>query len=113
MDRNEKINELLDVLQFMREKPRMFFSGVEAGNNFLRGFNIAAGLCLDLPSDDDIRGKVTTEKGWTWSSLPPWSEMKEQGLDDTAIIDEMLSIEIEVWKRLLANLDSQASEKPE
>jgi hypothetical protein len=105
MNREAKINALRELLQFMREKSGMFFSTVSQADSHLRGFKIASKICLDLPDSTRFYATVITEHGWTWTSDGPWKEMREKGMDDTAIIDEMLSIEIEVWKRAYGNLD--------
>jgi hypothetical protein len=107
--KKDRVAELLIGLEFMREQPQMFFQGVDAGNDFLRGFAIGAGVSLNLKGDEEIRGAVTRERGWPWSSLPPWNEMRQQGLDDAAIVHEMLSIEIEVWQRIYDTLDQNSS----
>ncbi len=113
MDQNEKISILLDVLQHMRKRPGMYFSTVTQADCYLRGFYSASHICLDLPPSTRYRATVTIERGWTWSAVHPWNEMRNQGMDDAAIIDEMLAIEIEVWKRAFADLDRQLPVEPE
>ena len=105
MNREDKIRVILEAFQHMREKTGMYFSTVKMAESYLRGFRTASAICLDLPASMKARVEVVTERGWTSTSQGPWNEMREQGLDDAAIIDEMLSIEIEVWKRAYSDLD--------
>ena len=111
MSRKEKIQNILEIFHHMRKYPGMYFSTVTQADQFLRGFLIASQICLDLPSDTRHRATVTTERGWTWTSVNPWNEMRDQGLDEAAIIDEILAIEIEVWQRAYADLDDDSPEE--
>ena len=107
MNRQERSDAVLEILHYMRKRPGMFFSTVNQADMYLRGFLSAATICLKLPPASRYHVTVTTERGWTWSSLKPWNEMREKGMDEAAIIDEMLIIEIEVWNRAYANLDNE------
>lgn len=69
---------------------------------FLSGFNSACQLFgLETPrgGDSEIYKDVVQEHGWEWSASGPWREMHKKGMKNTEIIDEVLAIEIETWKR--------------
>ena len=56
-------------------------------------------LGLTLPNQ--MRWQATEERGWP-RSAEVWSvsAMRERGLTDEAIADEMIAIDIEAWRRL-------------
>jgi hypothetical protein len=98
------VSELLITLEHARSRPGMYASTVRDTENLLRGIRIAINICLDDTDDFRIRGRLITESRWTWSSLPPWDEMRQAGLSEDQIIDEMYRIEILTWQRVLAKL---------
>ena len=107
MNRQQRISPILETLEHMRKRPGMYFSSVSQADMYLRGFRSAGKLCLNLPPDTRYRATITIERGWTWSSRDPWDEMRKKGMDEAAIVDEMLIIEIAVWNRAYANLDNE------
>jgi len=106
MESQATIAKLLLVLEHARERPGMYFSNIDAADSFLRGFRIAANTCIGMNDlVHKFRGQVTIERGWVWSSLPPWGEMKQTGMSEQDVIKEMLTIEIEAWKRVLKQIE--------
>lgn len=112
-------NALVAITEADREKVRRFIDalhgsigkriGMYIGNHdpellvhFLNGFHAAAGI-LGLSRDTDgfrsMYAKVLVERGWTHSAHHPFYEMRERGMDNDAIIQEMIAIESETWKR--------------
>jgi hypothetical protein len=71
----------------------------EAAENFLNGIGVACFACgLDVPLA--IRERATIERGWNWSAARPIDEMRQRGLDEQAIVDELLAIEIVALEKL-------------
>lgn len=102
----EAVSDLLVTLEHARSRPEMYASGVKDTDNLLRGIQIAMDCCLGDTDDFRIRGRLITDSGWAWSSLPPWDDMRQSGLSEAQIIDEMYRIEILTWQRVLAKLQS-------
>ncbi len=71
-----------------------------AASTFLVGFQSAC-LIFGLMLPYKYRQLATEEHGWS-PSAEAWSlsEMRERGLTDEAIADEMLSIDIAAWRRM-------------
>lgn len=106
----EAVSDLLVMLEHARSRPSMYARGVRDTDNLLRGIQLAMEICLGDTDDFRIRGHFVTESGWTWSSLPPWDEMRQAGLSEDQIVDEMYRIEILVWQRVLAKLQREDAE---
>jgi hypothetical protein len=95
-----KRNPLMERLDHIRKRPLMYFSDqVPAVVNFLEGFTTAWVMLYPVSDFYSIREQVIREHGWEQSATPIWQQMKERGMDDAAIIDEMLAIYYEIWTR--------------
>ena len=70
---------------------------VVAAKNFLSGFMTGCAAC-GLVVPHDFQERATIERGWLWSALRPIEEMREQGLTEEQIVDELLAIEISAWE---------------
>jgi hypothetical protein len=76
----------------------MYFQPVDvtATENFLGGFHLGCSACgLEVPFE--IRERVTIERGWQWSAALPSDQMREKGLAEEEMIDELFAIEIAAW----------------
>lgn len=107
-----KQNSILEALEHVRKRPLMYFSDdVPAVVNFLAGFSLAW-LTLNPESDFyAIREQIISEHGWEHSAAHIWRQMQEQGMDDAAVVDELLAIHQEIWARL--NVDTAQAVKNE
>jgi predicted nucleotidyltransferase len=71
-------------------------------NHFLNGFHAAAAILGLNRNTDGFRRmyeKVVIERGWRYTSAHPYQQMQERGMDNDAIIQEMIALESETWKR--------------
>jgi hypothetical protein len=71
------------------------------------GFSIAA-YALGLENSDWL--KVAEKRGWKISSVGTFPEMRERGMSDVEIADEVLAIEIEAWRLWLSENEKPAAE---
>lgn len=105
-------NSILEALEHIRKRPLMYFSNdVPAVVNFLEGFTTA---CLLLKPVSDYNASYQTvieARGWEYSAMPVWRQMKEQGMADATVVDELLAIHQEVWTQL--NIDTAQAVKNE
>ena len=90
----------------MLDKPRMFFSDSSECFGFLNGLNFAiTSLDVVVFADyNEVYETVAREHGWKWKANSFYRQLKEDGEDDTKIIEKLLLIEIEVFDRLYRNL---------
>ena len=100
MTKYELVSSLLVVLKHAHQRPLMYCSNVDTADSFLRGVQITMNLCLGNIPEHKIRGQVIIERGWTWSSLLSWDEMRQKGMDEMQILMEMFAIELQVWQRV-------------
>ncbi len=105
----EQMQHIIRALELMRAKPFRCMTSVEyaknAGTIWLDGFYCALGVLglLDETTTPVYR-EVIESRGWLWGPNAPIPEMKRRGLGENAMIDELLSIEIEMWQRRLVAL---------
>ncbi len=105
MTNKQVIEKLLESLEVVRQRPRLFF-GEDAPPvlNFLWGFNLACEAAEIDKSYRDMYLKIQMERNWQVNALHPVDHMMRQGFTKDEIIQEALTLEIETWKRLLAEL---------
>ncbi len=94
------VDRILEILRSARERKPMYIQPVDlaAAENFLTGFKVGCFACgLEVPYE--IRERVTIERGWKWDAAPPTKEMRERGLNEEQIIDELFAIAIAEWEK--------------
>jgi len=99
---DERILRIIEELERVRGR-RMLFVGdnsSSAAASFLCGFQCAC-MILGLNLPYAMRLQATEERGWP-PSAEAWSvsAMREQGLSDEAIADEMIAIDIGAWRHM-------------
>jgi hypothetical protein len=90
---------IIEILRSARDRKAMYLGTVDvpSAENFLNGFKVGCFACgRDVPLE--VRERVTTKRGWVWSAKSPIEEMKEQGLTEEEIVDELFAIEIAAWE---------------
>ncbi len=98
--------QLLDGLAHIRKRPLMYFSNqVPAVVNFIEGFKTACLLLEPASNYHAIYQQVIQERGWKLSAQAIWDQMQERGMDDQAVIAELLEIQHQVWTKLLPEAD--------
>ncbi len=101
---NDSLDKLPQMLEIVLKAPRMFF-----GDEMPSVFNFVEGLRFmysELDVSDayyDTFNMVIKERGWRFSAHHPFVEMRERGMSEQEITAEVLTIEIEVWKRLVSS----------
>lgn len=93
------IERIIEILRSARGRKAMYLgtADVASAEDFLNGFQVGCFACgQDIPPE--IRERVTTERGWRWSAMGPIVQMRERGLTEEEIIDELFAIEIEAWE---------------
>ncbi|MCQ3930153.1 MAG: hypothetical protein DPW16_06805 [Chloroflexi bacterium] len=108
MTNKQIIEKLLESLEEVRQRPRLFFGeDVPPVLHFLWGFKLACEAAEIDKSYQDMYIKIQMERNWQINNaLHPVVLMARQGLAKDAIIQEALTLELETWKRLLAELSN-------
>lgn len=107
MTQQEQFERIVAVLEHVQKRPYMYIS-VQSHPvlNFIHTFNLVCHL-LEAVQGNKFQEKynqIIVERGWERSSGHPVSQMEAQNMDFDEIITEALNLEIETWKRLLAEL---------
>ena len=97
---SKAIDEILKTLEAVQARPAMYFGNskdLKSYSSFMAGFKSALwALGIDYPLWSNF-GEVFRIRGWTSSSIDI-HDMREKGLDDEQIIQELMSLEILIWK---------------
>ena len=97
---NEIIARLIEHLEKLRQAPHLFSGKQPCGDLpatwiYLEGFRHA---CQILGVDLSDEWKIFEERGWGNTTLPD-KKMRQQGLDNQAVTNEILAILIETLNR--------------
>jgi hypothetical protein len=93
------VDRILEILGSARERKPMYLGTVDVASaeSFLNGFLIGCFACgLEVPLE--IQEQATIERGWPWYASRPIPEMRERGLSEEQIVDELFAIQIAAWE---------------
>jgi hypothetical protein len=79
-----------EIMRAICDRKEMYFQPVDSqtAKTFIDGFStgcFAFGIHIDWQAAE-------TERGWTANACGPVAEMRQRGLSDQAIVDELLAI---------------------
>lgn len=105
----EGITRFLDRV---KQKPHMYVvrSDVTSMESLIYGFNAGCHIMsgeINPLKHRDIIDQVKIDRGWHFSPVSVTVEMRKRGLSDEKIIEELLDIEIEAWRRIESLLSQQ------
>jgi hypothetical protein len=101
MNRQQIIERIVERLLAIQQRPHVYIDeSLGPMGNFQVGFDMACEI-LGIMPDADVSEQVFLEHGWKPSAFGPHIQMRKKGFTEQQIIDELLSMEIEVWKRTL------------
>lgn len=92
---------LMQLLQQVQKQKGMFLFPLSVASleNYLNGFRAASAACgIEVPRK--LRQQVLESRGWKFAGAGPVPQMKERGLTEEAMLEELLEIEIEQLRRL-------------
>lgn len=100
----QQIDKIVKYLETVKTHPQMYMAeGIPSIFSFLDGFRVAcASFGIEL-LDQQYRGifcEVNEQRGWEYLAEPLWEQMKNSGLSNEEITQEMLAVYIEVWRRV-------------
>ncbi len=98
---SERTDKIITMLETFRKFPVMYAGRIDVDLTaaWLHGFEAG----LSMSTDDGLnafRQKVLYKRKWKITNVSPSVEMRERGMTPEAIVDELVIIEIEVWKRI-------------
>lgn len=103
----EKLEQIVSILEFVLKRPHMFAQTADSLECFLKGMVIATRACLDIEIPYRRRLWVEANRGWKHTAVGPWNQMRAKGWSEEEIIREMVTIEIEIYKRTIENIREQ------
>ena len=95
------LDEAVTTLRAFAKRPGMYVNpvGVATVESFLTG--LSAGLaCAGLVYDQEVYKAVAASRGWKWRATGIVWHMREKGLSEEAIIQELIAIECEAYSRV-------------
>jgi hypothetical protein len=103
MSETAVVRQAVQMLERALRRPGMYFgpTNVDAVLHWLNGFNAGchiAGINITYVPGS-IFHQIVEERGWEFQATKPWRQMRERGWTDETIVQELLTIEIETWKR--------------
>ena len=98
----ERVAKAIEFLQTFRQRKRMYVQPVDVPNveSFLTGFRIAC-MAAGFFRDHGPWNRASERRDWACGAMSPADVMRERGMDDEAIMEELIEIEI-LALRLLA-----------
>jgi hypothetical protein len=93
--------QIADLLENMRDRKPNYFLPIDAKTvgAVLSGFGLGLFTC-GVKYRLEIHHQVLTDRGWKFNALGFVPPLEEQGLTDMQIVEELLAIEIETWRRI-------------
>jgi len=100
----QQIPAVIDMLEKVRKYRAMFFQPVDgtSATNFVCGFSACAGA-LGLPYHRDVKRWAEQNRGWELQAMGPLPQMAERGMTADEMAVEIIAIEIDTWRSLLAD----------
>ena len=98
--RDNVIDRIVEHLENVRQRPLMFIGELyaEAIHTYLFAFTAGCRICgRDRPQDH--YWKVYETRGWKMNSLGLYKSMRDAGMPEAAVVDELIVIEIEAWRQ--------------
>ncbi len=97
---------IIGQLENVHKRPALFIGrkdDVKSAVNFLQGF-LTACDALGFGYSRDIGRQVIVENDWEPSSQGVWLQMREKGMHEEEIVQELVRMEIRSWQKLVALL---------
>ena len=96
----EMIQNMILMLETVRERPKMWVGGIDARSlsSFMAGYEFAL-LNLGIEINREMQKRELEAQGVHLSSGGIIGYLKAQGMTDAEITDEVLRYEIEAWKK--------------
>lgn len=104
-----KVANILEELSDVQRRTGMYIGEVELGKLeiFLMGFNTALIALRFMYSPEDQRAAMQ-EFGWERHSDGCISQMRQRGLSERQMINDLLEIEKSAWKHYLDRVSEEA-----
>lgn len=94
------LERLIQLLQQVQKQKGMFVFPLDVASmeNYLNGFRAASAACgFEIPRK--LRQQVIESRGWKHAGAGPVPQMKDKGMAEEAMMDELIEIEIEQLRR--------------
>lgn len=106
MEVKMQVGLIIQFLEGVRDRPGMYI-GVDSQSilPFVHGFNagcaaLGVSQTFNGKDRDEVLRHIVENRGWEWSALHVSHQMQQMGRSFREIVDETLTIEIELWRHL-------------
>ena len=105
---------MLMRLEAIRKRPRMYIGEVDAElmSALLTGFN-QSNWILGYSISNSFHQQIIETRGWEYIALGILRQMRQKNWSEAEIVEELLVIEIETWKRMAETALLQSKEESE
>ena len=108
MDEKQQLERIIQDFEYIKEKPAMFLAeGAPTIHNFMSGFRVACAVLNYSGLDHAPLKEVMQEHGLDTRSSKQFYDLETRGLSDAEIAQEVLTCNIEAWKRLVDQWPTQ------
>ena len=94
---------IINALEIVYERPALFIGekdNVDSTMKFLQGFLVASDA-LGFKYSRDISRQVIIENDWEPRPGGVWLQMRDKGMSEEAIVQELIRLEIKNWQKLV------------
>jgi len=105
------VKPIIEDLEWIRRSPGQHIQPVTPEELFRHLRSLARGYMLAthrLSFDGliDAQTRANRNRGWRARSIGAYVEMREKGLSENEIIDELLNIDVEMWRIIAQSQDT-------
>ena len=113
----KSVEDLIELLENVKQRPNIWLpnDSPDTIRVFLFALEMGVGFS-DIPVElyDEHHKTRIVKRGWNpEGSLWLGRQMQQQGYDNSAICDELLTIAIEAWRRVLKDMQSTTNDSDE
>lgn len=106
----DHLNKIIESLKLRLAKPGMYFIDSLHCKGFIQGlrFTLVHLNVVNYKIFDSICDTLTRKRGWTWIANSYQLELQSRGIDEYAIIIELITLEIDVLHEVIWQLEQSS-----
>jgi hypothetical protein len=90
-----RIDKMIQILRSFQDRKKMYVQPLDVANvqSFLGGF-VVGSFAADFELPHELAWTAQERRGWEQSALGPVRQMRERGMSEEEIMDELIEIQI-------------------